>query len=100
MESFDGIGCALKSISAAFQTNTRVKIRLGRSRRRFIVRRAILSNWNHLSTAYRFGTLPTSNRRTQTMPPPPATLDRLDLPLCVDLDGTLIKSDLVWEIGR
>ena len=31
------------------------------------------------------------------MPPPPATLDRLDVPLCVDLDGTLIKTDLVWE---
>ena len=59
--------------------------------------RAILSNWNMLSTADRFGILPPSNRRTQPMPPPPATLDRLDLPLCVDLDGTLIKTDLVWE---
>ena len=31
------------------------------------------------------------------MPPPPFTPDRLGIPLCVDLDGTLIKTDLVWE---
>ena len=31
------------------------------------------------------------------MPPPPPILDRLDVPLCVDLDGTLIKTDLLWE---
>ncbi len=57
----------------------------------------MLSKRNPLSTAYRFGTLQTNNRRTQFMPPPSATLDRLDIPLCVDLDGTLIKTDLVWE---
>ncbi len=31
------------------------------------------------------------------MPPPPDTPRENQIPLCVDLDGTLIKTDLLWE---
>lgn len=31
------------------------------------------------------------------MPPPPATEPPQIVPLCVDLDGTLIRTDLLWE---
>jgi apolipoprotein N-acyltransferase len=31
------------------------------------------------------------------MPPPPTTPRETQVPLCVDLDGTLIKTDLLWE---
>ena len=31
------------------------------------------------------------------MPPPPDTPRENQVPLCVDLDGTLIKTDLLWE---
>ena len=31
------------------------------------------------------------------MPPPPDTPRESQVPLCVDLDGTLIKTDLLWE---
>ena len=31
------------------------------------------------------------------MPPSPDTPRESQVPLCVDLDGTLIKTDLLWE---
>jgi 4-hydroxybenzoate polyprenyltransferase/phosphoserine phosphatase len=33
----------------------------------------------------------------RTMPPPAVTEPKTTVPLCIDLDGTLIKTDLLWE---
>jgi 4-hydroxybenzoate polyprenyltransferase/phosphoserine phosphatase len=56
----------------------------------------MLSNRNRLSTAFGLGTLLpfiTNNAMTPpTKPEKPTTI-----PLCVDLDGTLIKTDMLWE---
>jgi 4-hydroxybenzoate polyprenyltransferase len=47
-----------------------------------------------LSTAKRCRTLPP---HLDVMPPPVTAEPKSPVPLCVDLDGTLIKTDLLWE---
>ena len=53
----------------------------------------MLSKWNGLSTAFGLGTLPFNF----AMPPPTPSNNPTTIPLCVDLDGTLIKTDMLWE---
>lgn len=53
----------------------------------------MLSNRNRLSTAFGLGTLPSNI----AMPPPNSSENPTTIPLCVDLDGTLIKTDMLWE---
>lgn len=40
---------------------------------------------------------PTSRENASPPPPPPAAATRASPPLCVDLDGTLVKTDTLWE---
>jgi len=56
----------------------------------------MLSNRNGLSTAFGLGTL-LSGFYPHAMPPPNSSENPTTIPLCVDLDGTLIKTDMLWE---
>ena len=92
--SFAGTGWAVKMKSATFQTNTNKKTSQGRL------------NTPHAIKCVEACQSPTPSanfiilNEAKSMPLNAATVaspSEVSIPLCVDLDGTLIRSDVLWE---
>src|SRR6266478_107147 len=80
---------------SSFQAKTSTKVKPGQVNNRLIIGEEGFSKWIGLSTANGLGYSP--GTLGSQMPSPVVTEPKETVPLCVDLDGTLIKTDLLWE---